>query len=98
MVHYYNFDAHSIFPSSEPAPIRHYSSVTSEEMDALIDQFHLDPHTIASALDPEEVARVEYDGEKSLTSLIWKIPTNIKFRELTSLTCLVWAFLYCRML
>jgi len=61
-------------------------------MDALIDQFHLDPHTIASALDPEEVARVEYDGEKSLTSLIWKIPTNIKFRELTSFNVLSMGF------
>jgi len=88
MVHYYNFDTHSIFPSSEPAPIRHYFSVTTEEMDGLIDRFHLDPHTIASALDPDEVARVEYDGEIALTSLIWKIPTNIKLRELASFNVL----------
>lgn len=88
MVHYFTFDAHSIVPSPEPAPIHHYSSLTNQEMDTLIDRFHMDPHTIASALDPEEVARVEYSAESSLTSLIWKIPTNIKLRETSSFNVL----------
>jgi len=51
-------------------------------MDELITLYKLDPHTIASALDPDEVPRMEY--EDGILSIIWKLPTNFNLKEIKS--------------
>lgn len=72
---------HSIIPSKK-GKIFHYYDINHDEMDELISVYKLDPHTIASALDPDEVPRMEY--EDGILSLIWKLPTNFNLKEITS--------------
>ena len=46
----------------------------------LLEALRIDEHTLASALDPDEVSRIELeDGE---TRIIWKRPNNVSFRSL----------------
>ncbi|MCX6138944.1 MAG: magnesium transporter CorA family protein, partial [Ignavibacteriales bacterium] len=45
-----------------------------EERNKLRNEFHVDDHTIASALDPDEVPRIEFGDERLF--LIWKRPMN----------------------
>ena len=51
-----------------------YVNPEMEERNQLRTMFHVDDHTLASALDPDEVPRIEF-GEDRL-SLIWKRPMN----------------------
>ncbi|MCX7655524.1 MAG: magnesium transporter CorA family protein [Treponemataceae bacterium] len=84
MVQSYTFSRTGFVETAETPFVFHFFEISQEEMDKLVSTYKLDPHNIASALDPEEVARFEYDDENRVTTLIWKIPTTIKLPELSS--------------
>lgn len=46
---------------------------------ALLSSLRLDPHSLSSALDPDEISRVEFTGEQVF--IIWKNPENYSFQE-----------------
>lgn len=58
--------------------IRVYSAPTPEERSELLTSCGIDEHTLNSALDPEEVSRVEIEGDQTL--IIWKRPDPALFR------------------
>jgi magnesium transporter len=51
-----------------------YSNPTAQEQRALVEVFDIDEHALASALDPEEIARLEFDEESQETFIVWTRP------------------------
>jgi magnesium transporter len=58
----------------DPAPIWVYCDPDEAERRQLIDEFGLDEHTLVSALDPDELARLE--SEPDHVALIYKRPSS----------------------
>lgn len=56
----------------ETSQIWVYIAPTEEEKRYLVDQFKIDEHTLQSALDPDEVARVEFEPDHA--AIIFKYP------------------------
>lgn len=77
----FSAERHAIVPS-KTGKISHYFNISNDEINELINVHKLDAHNIASALDPDEVPRMEY--EDGILSIIWKLPTNFNIREITS--------------
>lgn len=61
----------------EQANIHIYSHPTDEERHDLISTTNLDLHSFSSALDPDEISRLEF--QPNLTLMIWKHPDNYTF-------------------
>lgn len=59
---------------AQDSPIRVYIDPEPHEQRSLIEAFRIDSHSLSSALDPDEVARFEWNTDYTL--LIWKRPTN----------------------
>jgi magnesium transporter len=57
-----------------------YTNPTPEESRELLETLQIDEHTLASALDPDEISRIEHEG--SQTFIIWKRPNNVSFQSL----------------
>jgi magnesium transporter len=64
---------------SEESPILVYVNPDSSERETLCATFDIDDHTLSSALDPDEVSRVEFSPD--FISLIWKHPTNYSGKD-----------------
>ena len=64
---------------SEEAPIHLYVNPDAAERDILRTRFGMDEHTLSSALDPDEVSRIEMAPDRLL--LIWKRPTNYSGKD-----------------
>ncbi len=76
----------------DEAPVVVYVAPTAEERGELVSRYGLDEHTVASSLDPEEQARVEFDPD--CTAVILKRPQNVSSREeFLFKVCSVGAFL-----
>ena len=58
--------------------IRVYTAPTPEEKAELLAYCGIDDHTLSSMLDPEEVPRVEVEGDHTI--IIWKRPDPASFR------------------
>ncbi len=58
----------------EPAPVTVYIAPEEPERRALIDREQLDEHTLLSSLDPDELARLEFEPEHA--AMIFKRPCN----------------------
>lgn len=58
----------------EPAPVWVYVDPDESEPRQLVDEFGLDEHTLVSALDPDELARLEFEPEH--VALIYKRPSS----------------------
>lgn len=58
----------------DPAPIWVYVDPSEVERRQLIDQLGLDEHTLVSALDPDELARLEFEPDH--VALIYKRPSS----------------------
>lgn len=56
------------------SPIVVYVNPDVSEKSILLNEYQLDEHTLASALDPDEVSRIEFGIDRLL--LIWKRPMN----------------------
>lgn len=59
---------------SEESPIYLYVNPDTPERSALQAAFNIDDHTLSSALDPEEVSRIEFNPDHLL--IIWKRPMS----------------------
>ena len=63
-------------PEGQPGMIQVYSCPTDEERYYLIEQCGIDEHTLNSALDEDEISRVEY--ESNHVAVIMKRPRDIE--------------------
>ena len=61
-------------PGEESGRIAVYSAPTDEEKSFLIEEYGIDEHTLNSALDEDEISRVEY--ESNHIAVIMKRPSN----------------------
>jgi magnesium transporter len=59
---------------TDAGPIAVFAAPNEAEQQLLHDALGVDDHTIASALDPEEISRVEFDPDTERTTIIWKRP------------------------
>ena len=66
-------------PEGELGLIRVYSDPSEEEKNYLINQCGIDSHTLASALDEDEISRVEY--ESNHIAVIMKRPRNFQIER-----------------
>jgi magnesium transporter len=64
---------------SDESPILVYVNPDSTERETLCARFDIDDHTLSSALDPDEVSRIEFSPD--FISLIWKRPTNYSGKD-----------------
>lgn len=75
MVRRFQFLNNALVPQeSDDSPIRMYINPDADERSELRSSFRLDEHTLSSALDPDEVPRIEF--EPGRLSIIWKRPMN----------------------
>lgn len=59
---------------AEDAPVLVFAGPTDEEKRQLVEVFKIDEHTLASALDPDELGRLEF--EEDHVAIIFKRPKN----------------------
>ena len=64
---------------SENAVVYLYTAPDAREQKFLIDNFDIDEHTLASALDPEEIARLEFGPSHAV--MIFKRPKNYSSKD-----------------
>lgn len=64
---------------ADSAKIHVYVNPDANEIQTILSTTHLDEHSLSSALDPDEVSRVEFKPEH--TFIIWKRPENYSFQE-----------------
>ena len=70
----------SIVPAAgEAGTILVYVCKTDQDKKRVIETLNLDPHDVDSALDPDEISRIEFDEERLF--IIWKQPLNVTFEE-----------------
>jgi len=75
MLRRYQIENQKIVPSQdEKAPILLYVNPDETEKRRLVDTYQIDEHTLASALDPDEQARLE--SEPGHIAFIYKRPKN----------------------
>jgi magnesium transporter len=74
MVERYGFLNGKVVPVKDDASILVYAAPTATERLELLEVHGLDPHNLDSALDPDELGRVELDGPKA--DIILKVPRN----------------------
>lgn len=67
-------DGRLVDAAGEPAAILVYVSPSADERREIIETFDIDPHDLESALDPEEISRLELTPGRA--SIIWKRPIN----------------------
>jgi magnesium transporter len=65
--------------SEEHSPIHVYINPDENERRFLIDQLRIDEHTLNSALDPDELSRLEF--EENHTAMIFKFPKNYSGKD-----------------
>lgn len=56
------------------ASVTIYSNPSGSAQLQLLDTLPIDEHTLASVLDPDEIARLEHDVTDQLTFIVWKRP------------------------
>jgi len=64
---------------SDTSPVQVFINPSEEEKKLLAGTYQIDEHNLASALDPDEISRIE--SEEDHTFLIWKRPTNFSAQE-----------------
>lgn len=72
-------DGALVASESEDAAVLLYANPDAAEREALRDRFQLDEHTLSSALDPDEISRIEFGAGRMF--LVWKRPTNYSGRD-----------------
>src|SRR5512135_3226624 len=65
--------------SPETANILVYAVPDNLEKKELTETLHIDPHDLESALDPDEISRVDITPE--YTFIVWKRPNNVSFEQ-----------------
>jgi magnesium transporter len=72
-------DKQLLATDKDDASILIYSNPTAEERQHLISILPIDQHSLSSALDPDEISRLEL--KPNLTFMIWKHPENYGYKE-----------------
>jgi magnesium transporter len=72
-------DKQLLATDKDEASILIYSNPTAEERQHLISILPIDQHSLSSALDPDEISRLEL--KPNLTFMIWKHPENYSYKE-----------------
>ncbi len=75
MVKYFSIQNGSLKPTSETGNIRLYIAPTADEIIGLKTKSGIDEHTLSSALDPDEVPRIEFEPDHFV--VIWKKPRSV---------------------
>jgi len=65
---------HLVETAPGEAMVTVYSDPSASEQRALVEVFGIDDHTLASALDPDEISRLEFDEETQETFIVWSRP------------------------
>lgn len=81
MLEKYTISKNSII-KSEDGNIFYYYNLNYNEKKQIINDYSLGSHTLISALDPDEVARL--GEENKIVTLIWKIPNLFKLGDTSS--------------
>ncbi|MBN2545434.1 MAG: magnesium transporter CorA family protein [Spirochaetes bacterium] len=69
----------NVLVKSDDGNILYYYDIGENEKKQLVEDYLIDPHNMTSALDPDEVGRMEIENDK--LTLIWKVPTSFKLGE-----------------
>ena len=78
MLQKYDIINNQLYPTDkDDANILIYSNPTAEDRQHLISILPIDQHSISSALDPDEISRLEL--KPNLTFMIWKHPENYSY-------------------
>ncbi len=72
----------NLIVKSENGNILYYYAIDESEKQKIADEFSVDLHTIGSALDADEIPRLETENDKMV--LIWKFPSAFKLGDLSS--------------
>ena len=72
-------DGSIVSSTSEQANILVYTTPTEPEKHELMETLQLDQHDLESALDPDEISRVDVTPDYIYT--IWKRPNNVSFEQ-----------------
>lgn len=76
----YNIDdGRLVAVTGGPGAVRLYAAPTDDERAELLRSCHVDQHALGSALDPEEVSRVDFEND--YTFIVWKRPCSASFRN-----------------
>ncbi len=79
MLKEYKIADHKLVETDQHAQVYVYINPTPQEQRFLVDTYQLDEHTLLSALDPDELPRLEYEPDH--TVLIYKRPKNYSGRD-----------------
>ncbi len=80
MIQYFTLSNNKIVPvDSSAGTIIVFASPTDEERQQLLQQTTIDEHTLASALDPDELSRLEFEADH--TAIIFKRPRNYSGKD-----------------
>ncbi|WP_428073564.1 magnesium transporter CorA family protein [Candidatus Avelusimicrobium aviculae] len=80
MLKKYNLVARKLVEVDEAAPqVWVYTNPTLDEQRFLVEKFQIDEHTLASALDPDEQPRLEFEPEHIV--MIYKRPKNYSGKD-----------------
>ncbi|MFA7248594.1 MAG: magnesium transporter CorA family protein [Dehalococcoidia bacterium] len=66
-------DGRLVEASPREATVTIYAAPSAREQRALVEQFDVDEHTLASALDPDEISRMEFESARA-AFIVWKRP------------------------
>jgi len=76
----YNIVQNHIVPSEEvQSPILVFTNPDDSEKKYLLEELKIDEHTLTSALDPDELSRLEFEPDH--TAIIFKIPRNYSAKD-----------------
>ncbi|MFH0989289.1 MAG: magnesium transporter CorA family protein [bacterium] len=79
MLKCYTISEGRIIETETDGPILLYINPEESEKRVLVDEFGVDEHTLTSALDPDELSRIEF--EPTHTAIIFKRPKNYSARD-----------------
>src|SRR5574344_660637 len=80
MISFYEIHEGTLVNSDkDSATITIYTSQDESEKQKIMNSLDITKHDIESALDPEEISRIEFTSEH--TYIIWKQPNNVSFEQ-----------------
>lgn len=91
MVDRYTIQNNCLSPSPD-GNIFYYYNIETNEKEYIQNTFGIDEHSLASALDVDELARFEFEDEDY--TLIWKSPTPLTLTDISSLNIMSIGFFF----
>lgn len=80
MIKYFSINENKVIESiKRDASILHFVDPDDTEIKILINEYKLDEHTLISALDKDEIARLEFENDHA--AIIFKLPKNYTAKQ-----------------